>query len=125
MRASGTIEGMTRTTVTIDDEKLDALRTLAAERGVSVSCLVREAVDEKLSKQPLPGPRPKPRALGMGDSGYSDTSELASDFGEIVEAGLEVVSARRRFSALGLGSSKEVPTARELGDVDPEYPPFR
>ena len=79
---------MTRTTVTIDDEKLDALRTLAAERGVSVSCLVREAVDEKLSKQPRPGRRPKPSALGMG-------------------------------------FSKDGPTARELGDVDPEYPSWR
>ena len=79
---------MTRTTVTIDDEKLDALRSLAAERGVSVSCLVREAVDEKLSKQP-----------GKG--------------------------RRRRLSALGMGSSKEGPTARELGDVATEYPSWR
>lgn len=79
---------MTRTTVTIDDEKLDALRTLAAERGVSVSCLVREAIDEKLSKRPRPGKRP-------------------------------------RFSALGMGSSKESPTAREMGDITPEIPPWR
>ncbi len=56
---------MTRTTVTLDAEKLDALRTLAAERGVSVSCLVREAIDEKLSKRPLPGKRPKLSSLGM------------------------------------------------------------
>ena len=79
---------MTRTTVTIDDEKLDALRSLAEERGVSVSCLVREAIDEKLSKQPVPG-------------------------------------QRRRLSALGTGFSKGGPTARELGDVDPEYPSWR
>ena len=79
---------MTRTTVTIDDEKLDALRSLAAKRGVSVSCLVREAIDEKLSKRPPPGRRPKPTALGMG-------------------------------------FSKEGPTARELGDVEMEFPSWR
>lgn len=87
---------MTRTTVTLDAEKLEALRTLAAERGVSVSCLVREAVDEKLSKRPLKGRREKPRSLGSFASGHSDTSALASDFDEIVEAGLEVVRARRK-----------------------------
>ena len=54
---------MTRTTVTIDDEKLDALRTLAAERGVSVSCLVREAIDEKLSKRPEAAGRGSARRL--------------------------------------------------------------
>ncbi|MCY3603987.1 MAG: ribbon-helix-helix protein, CopG family [Chloroflexi bacterium] len=80
---------MTRTTVTIDDKKLNELRSLAAERGVSVSCLVREAIDEKLSKRPSPEGR------------------------------------RRRLSALGTGYSKEGPTARELGDVDPEIPPWR
>ena len=70
---------MTRTTVTIDDEKLDALRNLAAERGVSVSCLVREAVDEKLSKRPAREPRGKPRSLGSGRSGHKDTSRIASE----------------------------------------------
>ena len=79
---------MTRTTVTIDDEKLSELRSLAAERGVSVSCLVREAIDEKLSKRPVRRKQPRPLALGTG-------------------------------------YSKEGPTARELGDVDPEYPPWR
>ncbi len=79
---------MTRTTVTLDDEKLEALRTLAAERGVSVSCLVREAIDEKLSKKLRPRERP-------------------------------------RLSALGMGSSKDGPTAREMGDITPEIPPWR
>lgn len=80
---------MTRTTVTIDDKKLDELRSLAAERGVSVSRLVREAIDEKLSKRPSPKGR------------------------------------RNRLNALGMGYSKEGPTARELGHADPEIPPWR
>lgn len=94
---------MTRTTVTLDAEKLDALRTLAAERGVSVSCLVREAIDEKLSKRPSPEQpteeRPKPRSLGSLSSEGIGLARLASDFGEIVGAGIEVVSARRRQQA--------------------------
>ena len=69
---------MTRTTVTIDDEKLEALRSLAAERGVSVSCLVREAIDDKLSKRPIRVVRQKPQSLGSGRSGHKDTSRIAS-----------------------------------------------
>ncbi|MCY3881021.1 MAG: ribbon-helix-helix protein, CopG family [Chloroflexi bacterium] len=70
---------MTRTTFTIDDEKLEELRSLAEERGVSVSCLVREAIEEKLSKRPPEGRREKPRSLGSGRSGHRDTSQLASE----------------------------------------------
>ena len=70
---------MTRTTVTIDDEKLDALRSLAAKRGVSVSCLVREAIDEKLSKRPPPDQGDKPRSVGTGRSGHGDTSQRTSE----------------------------------------------
>ena len=70
---------MTRTTVTIDDEKLEALRSLAAERGVSMSCIVREAVSEKLAKRPAQGQRDKPRSVGSGRSGHRDTSRLASE----------------------------------------------
>ena len=70
---------MTRTTVTIDDEKLDALRSLAEERGVSVSCLVREAIDDKLSNQPAHKPQETPRSLGSGRSGHKDTSQIASE----------------------------------------------
>ena len=81
-------EGMTRTTVTIDANKLAALRQLAAERGVSVSRLVREAVDEKLAMLPLP-------------------------------------RKGRRFSALGMGASKEGPFGRDLGDVEMEFPSWR
>lgn len=94
-------EGMTRTTVTIDANKLAALRQLAAERGVSVSCLVREAVDEKLANQPLYGPRPRPHlgTFDSGDTGYPPLSELASDFGEIVDAGIDAVRARYKKQA--------------------------
>ena len=70
---------MTRTTVTIDDEKMDLLRSLAAERGVSVSCLVRGAVDQKLAWYRPPGQRPKPKALGMG---YSNGGPSARELTE-------------------------------------------
>ena len=115
---------MPRTTVTIDGDKLDLLRQLAAERGVSVSRLVREAVDEKLAWYRPPGERPKP-TFGIFESEHSDTSELASDFGEIVEAGLEVVRARRKPRAIGVVWVEDATPARQLGDETPEIPPFR
>ena len=116
---------MTRTTVTIDDEKLEALRKLAAERGVSVSCIVREAVSEKLAKQPAHGQQDKPRSMGSGRSGHSDTAELASDFGEIVEAGLEVVGTYPKPKAIGVVWVEDATPARQLGDETPEIPPWR
>ena len=70
---------MPRTTVTIDGDKLDLLRQLAAERGVSVSRLVREAVDEKLAWYRPPGERPKPKGLGMG---YSNGGPSARELTE-------------------------------------------
>ena len=125
MRASATIGAMPRTTVTIDGDKLDLLRQLAAERGVSVSRLVREAVDAKLAWYRPPGERPKPRSIGIAASGHPDTSELASDFDEIVEAGLEVVRARRKPKAIGVVWVEDATPARQLGDETPEIPPFR
>jgi hypothetical protein len=65
---------MARTTITIDDETRRRLRRLAAERGVSMAALIREAIDEKASRL-----SPKPRSLGMGASGMSDTARLTGE----------------------------------------------
>jgi predicted transcriptional regulator len=58
---------MERITITIPDELRTRLRRLAAERGVSMATIVREALDEKLA-----GPRPRPLSLGAGSSGERD-----------------------------------------------------
>ena len=89
---------MTRTTVTIDDEKLDALRSLAAERGVSVSCLVREAIDESLSNRPPPPPPPP-------------ADESAPQF--------------QKPRAIGVVWTEDAIPARQLGNEIPEIPPWR
>lgn len=65
---------MNRTTFTIDDETRRRLRRAAAERGVSMATLIREAIDEKVERL-----APKPRSLGIGASGTSDTARRTAD----------------------------------------------
>ena len=65
---------MARLTITIDPVLFQRLRQLAVERRVPFDALVREALEEKVA-----GQRPKPRSLGIADSGFSDTSRLAGE----------------------------------------------
>ena len=68
------IASMVRTTVMVD-QIVERLKALAAERGVSLSMLIREALEEKAGEY-----RPKPSFLGMFDSGTTDTSTtIATD----------------------------------------------
>jgi hypothetical protein len=66
--------GMERTTITVPDELRSRLRRLAAERGVSMATIVREAIDEKLRAW-----RPPPHSLGAGSSGHRDTARRSAD----------------------------------------------
>ena len=65
---------MERTTISISDELLQRLRVIAAERRTSMAALVREALEEKVKSY-----RPRPRSLGIGASGYTDTATKAGD----------------------------------------------
>jgi metal-responsive CopG/Arc/MetJ family transcriptional regulator len=65
---------MRRTTIVLPEELIERLHRVAAERGVSTSHLIREAIEEKLSLH-----RPKPRSLGIGASGHPDTARQAGD----------------------------------------------
>ena len=65
---------MNRTTLMLPDDTRDRLRLLAAERGISMAAVIREAIDEKVSMS-----RPLPRSLGSGASGSTDTARRASD----------------------------------------------
>jgi len=65
---------MDRTTLTIPPELRSRLRRLAADRGVSMATIVREAIDEKLASA-----RPIPRSLGMGASGRRDIARGSAD----------------------------------------------
>ena len=64
---------MNRTTISLPPELHKRLRLLAAERGTSMAELIREAVEEKAASL-----RPRPRSLGSGASGRSDTGRLSA-----------------------------------------------
>jgi hypothetical protein len=49
------------------DDLLGRLRAEASERGVSLATVIREALEEKARAF-----HPKPRSLGVGDSGRTD-----------------------------------------------------
>ena len=65
---------MTRTTISLPEELLDRLRRVAAERRTSMASLIREAVEERLDAY-----SPRPRSLGIGASGATDTARRAGD----------------------------------------------
>jgi hypothetical protein len=60
---------MERTTLTLDADTRRRLRRIAAERGISMAALIREAIDEAVERH-----APKPRSLGVGASGTPDTA---------------------------------------------------
>jgi plasmid stability protein len=68
---------MDRTTISLPPDLHRRLRIMAAERGVSMASLIREAIEEKAEAR-NGKPRPRPR-LPVFDSGRSDISELASN----------------------------------------------
>jgi metal-responsive CopG/Arc/MetJ family transcriptional regulator len=65
---------MERTTISLPEDLLDRLRRIAAERRTSMASLIREALEEKVSTY-----RPKPRSLGIGASGNSDTAKTTGE----------------------------------------------
>jgi len=65
---------MDRTTLSLTPQLRDRLRRLAAERGVSMATIIREAVEEKLADV-----RPRPRSLGVGASGKRDIARSSTD----------------------------------------------
>lgn len=65
---------MRRTTVLAPEEVLERLREIAAERRSSMASVIREALEEKARSY-----RPKPRSLGIGDSGFTDIARRSAD----------------------------------------------
>jgi hypothetical protein len=63
-----------RTTISLDERMLRDLHLLATERGISIAAVVREAIEEKLASF-----RRRPRSLGVGASGHTDTARRAGD----------------------------------------------
>jgi hypothetical protein len=65
---------MERTTITLDVETRTRLRRIAAERGISMAALIREAIDTTIEEH-----APRPRSLGVGASGTPDTARRSGD----------------------------------------------
>lgn len=65
---------MERTTLMLPDATRDRLRRIAADRGVSMATIIREAIDEKVASV-----RPRPRSIGIGASGVTDTARRSGD----------------------------------------------
>lgn len=65
---------MERTTISLPRELIVRLRVMAAERRTSMAAIIREALEEKTRSHP-----PKPRSLGIGDSGHTDTARLLGE----------------------------------------------
>ena len=65
---------MDRTTITLDVETRTRLRRIAAERGISMAALIREAIDTTIEEN-----APRPRSLGVGASGTPDTARRSGD----------------------------------------------
>lgn len=65
---------MDRTTLSLDVETRTRLRRIAADRGISMAALIREAIDETIERH-----APKPRSLGVGASGTSDTARRTGE----------------------------------------------
>lgn len=66
---------MKRIMIQADGELLERARRRAAERGVSIAQVVRDALEKELEEEPPP----LPRSLGKYRSGTADTSGRASD----------------------------------------------
>lgn len=65
---------MGRTTISLPKELLRRLRLMAVERGTSMAALIREALEEQAARH-----RPRPRSLGIGASGRSDTARRTAE----------------------------------------------
>jgi hypothetical protein len=70
---------MSRLIIQADDELLERTRRRAAERGVSIAQVVRDALEAELGASQ----RSKPQIIGKYRSGTSDTSRLASEEGYV------------------------------------------
>jgi hypothetical protein len=65
---------MQRTTIVAPADLLKRLRRVAAERGTSMADLIREALEDRVGTD-----RPRPRSLGMGASGHTDTAQRSGN----------------------------------------------
>ncbi len=83
---------MKRTTIVAPEELLERLRRVAEDRGISLASLIREALEEKANTC-----RPKPRSLGMGDSGRTDIARRTAEEPIVPDSGFSVRATSTPF----------------------------
>ena len=76
---------MERTQISLEPEQAERLRRLAADRGVSMAHLIREAVDRTYGSALAPPTRAElweraMSAVGCGHSGLGDVAERHDDY---------------------------------------------
>jgi hypothetical protein len=67
---------MKRTTIMAPEGLLERLRRVAADRSVSLAVVMREALEERVKRH-----QPRPRSLGIGDSGRTDIARRIGEEG--------------------------------------------
>lgn len=81
MGGAGTIYGMRKTTIYLDESQDRALKAIARSRGISQAELIREAIDKLVD-----GERVRPLSIGIGRSGggsiRDNKHEWLKGFGE-------------------------------------------
>lgn len=65
---------MERTTLSLPEPLLRRLKLIAADRGVSMAAVIRDSLEETAARF-----RPRPRSLGIGDSGHTDTARRTAE----------------------------------------------
>ena len=65
---------MTRTTISVPVDLLKRLRVIAAEQRTSMAALIRQALEQVAAAH-----RPRPKSIGIGDSGHTDTARRAGE----------------------------------------------
>lgn len=73
---------MQRTTIMLPEELRQRLRRIAVERGVSMDAVMREALEEKTQSYD-----PRPRSVGIGASGFTDTARRAGEERPVPQSG--------------------------------------
>lgn len=65
---------MKRIIISVPEDLLERTRLRAADEGESMASFIRRAVEERLASD-----RPRPRSLGAGASGHTDTARRTGD----------------------------------------------
>ena len=64
------MEKKQKTTIVMPEGLYERIKRIAEEKGESMGFVIRESLEDTASRY-----QPKPRSLGIGDSGRSDISE--------------------------------------------------